>query len=127
MKALGLRTTIYKVADIDAAKKWFEQAFETEPYFVEPFYVGFNIRGYELGLLPEEGSSSTGDSVHSYWGVEDINAAYKELISLGATSYEAPHNVGDGIMVALVRDPWGNLIGLIYNPYSQVPSAAEPH
>ena len=47
---LGLRTAIYKVANIDAAKAWYSKAFQTEPYFDQPFYVGFNIAGYELGL-----------------------------------------------------------------------------
>ena len=51
---LGLRTTIYKVEDLNNAKKWYLKAFGTQPYFDEPFYVGFNIKGYELGLLPEE-------------------------------------------------------------------------
>jgi len=54
-KILGLRTTIYKVSDIAKAQKWYADAFETKPYFDEPFYVGFNIGGYELGLQPEEG------------------------------------------------------------------------
>ena len=53
-KMLGLRTAIYKVDNLDEAKKWYTKAFETEPYFDEPFYVGFSIKGYELGLLPEE-------------------------------------------------------------------------
>ena len=43
---LGLRTTIYKVDDLAKAKEWYAKAFETQPYFDEPFYVGFNIQGY---------------------------------------------------------------------------------
>jgi len=50
---LGLRTTIYKVADITAAKKWYAAAFQTAPYFDEPFYVGFNIAG-KLFPLPKK-------------------------------------------------------------------------
>lgn len=111
---LGLRTTIYKVADLQAAKAWYTQAFEIEPYFDEPFYVGFNISGYELGLQPDE--STTGDNVVTYWGVTDINAQYERLIKIGATAHEAPQNVGGDIMVATVKDTWGNVIGLIYNP-----------
>jgi len=55
---LGLRTAIYKVGDIDKAKDWYAKAFSTEPYFDEPFYVGFNIGGYELGLQPEENQTT---------------------------------------------------------------------
>ena len=39
-KILGLRTTIYKVGDIENAKKWYANVFKTEPYFDQPFYVG---------------------------------------------------------------------------------------
>jgi lactoylglutathione lyase len=115
---LGLRTTIYKVGDLNAAKQWYAKAFKTEPYFDEPFYVGFNIGGYELGLQPEENpTTDKTDSVLSYWGVENIQAEYDHLLSLGATMHEAPTNVGGELMVATLKDPWGNLIGIIYNPY----------
>jgi len=113
---LGLRTTIYKVPDLAKAKVWYTRAFEVEPYFDEPFYVGFNIKGYELGLLPEENNISKGESVLSYWGVDDIQKAYQHLINLGATKHEEPTNVGGELMVATVFDPWQNIIGIIYNP-----------
>ncbi|MCC8409775.1 hypothetical protein LJ707_12620 [Mucilaginibacter sp. UR6-1] len=111
---LGLRTTIYKVADLQAAKEWYIKAFEAEPYFDEPYYIGFNIGGYELGLQPDE--STLGDNVVTYWGVVDINAQFERLTAAGATAYETPQNVGGDIWVATVKDPWGNVIGLIYNP-----------
>ena len=114
---LGLRTTIYKVGDLDAAKKWYAEAFKTEPYFDEPFYVGFNIGGYELGLQPEKNPiTDKPESVLTYWGVEHINAEYNRLLKLGATKHEAPTSVGGELMVASVKDPWGNLLGIIYNP-----------
>ncbi|MEL6675939.1 MAG: VOC family protein [Bacteroidota bacterium] len=115
---LGLRTTIYRVPDLTEAKAWYSKAFDKAPYFDEPFYVGFNIGGYELGLLPEEGEGpqQRGDNVLSYWGVEEIQKVYDHLISLGATEYEAPHSVGGPLMVATVKDPWGNVVGLIFNP-----------
>lgn len=115
-KILGLRTTIYKVADIAKAKKWYEKVFETKPYFDEPFYVGFNIAGYELGLQPEEVADKKSDNVLSYWGVENVEAEYKRFLAEGAKEHEAPQNVGGDIVVAAVKDPWGNVIGLIYNP-----------
>ncbi|HLO56545.1 MAG TPA: VOC family protein [Saprospiraceae bacterium] len=115
---LGLRTTIYKVGGIQKAKKWYAEAFETQPYFDQPFYVGFNIGGYELGLQPEEISNTNkADSVISYWGVDHIQDVYDRLISLGASGNEKPYNVGGEIMTATVKDPFGNIIGLIYNPY----------
>lgn len=117
-KILGLRTTIYKVEDLDAAKKWYAKAFETEPYFDEPFHVGFEIAGYELGLQPEEKSDKPKTAnVETYWGVEDVTSAFDKFISLGATAHEKPQEVGGGIIVATVKDPWKNVIGLIYNPH----------
>ena len=122
MTILGLRTTIYKVDDLNKAKEWYSKAFQTPPYFDEPFYVGFNIGGYELGLLPEEKSSDNKtENVLSYWGVEDIENEYKRLLELGATEYEAPQNVGGEIVVAAAKDPWGNVVGLIYNPEFKLP------
>ena len=115
---LGLRTTIYKVGDIEKARDWYAKAFETKAYFDEPYYVGFNIGGYELGLQPEEGTKGEKiESVVSYWGVDKIQEVYNRLISLGATENEKPYNVGGEIMTATLKDPFGNVIGLIYNPY----------
>ncbi len=112
---LGLRTTIYKVPDLEAAKAWYTQAFGIKPYFDEPFYIGFNIGGYELGLLPEEEPmEERSDNVLSYWGIENIEEAYKKLLAIGASAHEAPNNVGGDLMVATVKDPWGNVVGLIY-------------
>lgn len=116
---LGLRTVGYRVSDLDNAKKWYAEAFKTEPYFDESFYVGFNIGGYELGLQPDE--AVNGDNILAYWGVENIQAEYDWFISLGATQHEAPQNVGGEIMVASVKDLWGNIIGLIYNPHFKLP------
>lgn len=114
---LGLRTTIYKVGDIDKAKAWYTKAFGAEPYFDEPYYVGFNIGGYELGLQPEdEPTSDKVESVVAYWGVEKIQEMYDHLLSLGATENEKPYNVGGEIITATVKDPFGNVIGLIFNP-----------
>lgn len=114
---LGLRTTVYKTNDLTNAKNWYAKAFQTPPYFNEDFYVGFNIGGYELGLLPEtETPPLKTDSVIAYWGVDDINKTYSHLIESGAVAHEKPTNVGGELMVASVIDPWGNVIGIIYNP-----------
>lgn len=117
MKAQGLRTTIYQVPDIAKAKEWYHRAFDTKPYFDEPFYVGFDIAGYELGLTQGDSKSKKTENVFSYWGVENIEEACQDLVSKGATVYEEIANVGDGIKVASLKDPWDNVIGIIYNPH----------
>ncbi len=119
---LGLRTAIYKVGDLARAKAWYAEAFQVEPYFDEEFYVGFNVAGYELGLMREEASgASKTANVLTYWGVEDIDTAVRTFLDLGATAHESPMNVGGDIMVASVKDPWGNVLGLIYNPDFELP------
>lgn len=118
---LGLRTAINKVPDIEKAKQWYTEAFHTAPYFDMPFYVGFNISGYELGLQPGEKIESGTDNVEIYWGVNDVDASYNRLIALGATAHQPPQNVGGEIIVATVKDPWNNIIGIIYNPNFKLP------
>ena len=113
---LGLRTTVYMVNDIEAAKKWYTKAFGIKPYFDEPYYVGYSIRGYELGLMPTQQKNGGSLGVISYWGVEDVEAKYKELISLGATPLNPITEVGGGIKLGVVTDPFGNPLGVIYNP-----------
>jgi catechol 2,3-dioxygenase-like lactoylglutathione lyase family enzyme len=115
---LGLRTAIYFVPDLPQATEWYTRALGIEPYFNEPFYVGFNVGGYELGLHPlVEGKESAEGSVHTYWGVHDVQATFDRLLGMGATAFETPNEVGGGIVVGAVKDPWGNVFGFIYNPH----------
>ena len=113
----GLRTVIYKVADLARARAWYAAAFGVAPYFDEPFYVGFQISGFELGLDPDGSRVGPGEGgTAAYWGVEDLARAHAHFIAAGARAVEAPREVGGGIRVALVADPDGNVIGLIEHP-----------
>ena len=114
----GLRTLGIKVSDLAKAKEWYTTVLGIQPYFDEPFYVGFNVAGYELGLQPEDGVPADGTSGSvTYWGVEDVRTAYQQLLGHGATTLEEPTDVGGDIVVASVKDPWGNSFGIIYNPH----------
>lgn len=119
--SLGLATVIYQVPDLDRAKAWYAQAFGCAPYFDQPFYVGFEIGGYELGLHPDlsEGQPGPGGSV-AYWRVARIATAVEHFIACGAGLVSPATDVGDGIKVARVADPFGNVIGLIENPHFAV-------
>lgn len=124
MEFLGLRTLGYRVPELEKAKLWYEKVLGISPYFDEPFYVGFNVAGYELGLMPTEDAVINGsENILVYWGVQDIQHAYDRLLSLGAAAYEAPTHVGSNIMTAAVKDPWGNIFGLIYNPHFKLDGA----
>jgi predicted enzyme related to lactoylglutathione lyase len=116
----GLRTAIYKVSDLARATDWYSKVLGTPPYFNEPFYVGFNVAGYELGLQPEDFVSEKVATVLTYWGVDDVQQTFQRLITLGASEFEGPTDVGGGIVVAAVQDPWGNIFGIIHNPSFKV-------
>ncbi|MGC9962385.1 MAG: VOC family protein [Acidimicrobiales bacterium] len=108
---LGLRSAMYPAADLEASKAWFSELLGIPPYFDEPFYVGFNVGGYELGLVPETDAEAT-----VYWGVPDAHVALAELVAAGATVHSDVTDVGEGIRVATVREPGGSILGVIENP-----------
>jgi predicted enzyme related to lactoylglutathione lyase len=113
---LGIRTVIYSAPDLARAKEWYSNAFGIEPYYDQPYYVGFNIGGYELGLDPNAANVGPGGST-AYWGVANIAETMEHMKSIGAEIGEAANDVGDGIKVGSVRDPFGNVIGIIENPH----------
>lgn len=120
---LGLRTAIYHAPDINKAKAWYATVLGIQPYFDQPFYVGFNVGGFELGLDPDASSTpSSAAGVIVYWGVEDAQAALDRLVKLGSTKRTDVQDVGGGIKVATVLDPFGNILGVIQNPHFFVQS-----
>jgi len=112
---LGLRTAIYPVADLAAATDWYVQVLGQQPYFYQPFYVGFSVGGFELGLIPADSASTQGPQ--PLWGVADIDEAFQRLVALGASMLDPIVDVGEGIKVAAVTDPFGNRLGIIQNPH----------
>ncbi|MFI9789133.1 VOC family protein [Kitasatospora sp. NPDC051984] len=109
---------IYPAPDLAAAKVWWTSVLGVEPYFDEPFYVGFNVGGYELSLDPN-GDPAAGPV--TYWGVRDADVALKSVVAAGATVRSAVQEVGGGIRVATVVEPTGAVVGLIENPQFVLP------
>jgi predicted enzyme related to lactoylglutathione lyase len=116
---LGLRTCQYHVkpSELKPARNWYAKTLGIEPYFDEPFYVGFNVGGFELGLVPDDRGANQSGSVFSYWGVEKIEPALQRLLENGAKSESAIEDVGAGIKKASVIDPFGNRFSIIENPH----------
>jgi len=82
------------------------------------------VGGYELGLDPDTSSTPGGNAgAVAYWGVADAESAFGRLIELGATKRTAVQEVGEGIRVATVIDPFGNIFGIIENPHFKLPAA----
>lgn len=111
---LGLRTAIYPAADLARAARWYAEVLGRKPYFNEPFYVGFAVGGFELGLVPDGEPGTSGPQ--ALWGVTNADEELARLLKLGATLLEPVTEVGGGIRVAAVKDPFGNRFGIIENP-----------
>lgn len=114
----GPRTVVYSVPDLARAKDWYTEALGVKPYFDEAYYVGFNVGGYELGLNPKGTvAQPVGSGVRVFWGVDNIDEELDRLLGIGAQPHKPVEDIGADVKVASVLDPYGNLIGLIYNPH----------
>jgi predicted enzyme related to lactoylglutathione lyase len=113
---LGLRTAKYSANDLAAARKWYADVLGSEPYFDEPFYVGFNVGGFELGITPDSAArTDRPEAGIAYWGVADAQKTYARLLSKGATEHAPIEDVGGGVRIGSVRDPFGNIFGVVEN------------
>ena len=122
----GLTTVNFWAADLEAAKRWYTELLGIDPYFERPVagstaYVEFRIGDYqhELGLIASryapDGSATGPAGAIVYWHVDDITATFEKLLSMGAKEYEAPSERGVGFITASVVDPFGNILGIMYN------------
>jgi catechol 2,3-dioxygenase-like lactoylglutathione lyase family enzyme len=114
----GLRTVIYPAPDLEGAKRWWSAFLGRPPYFDQPFYVGFEVGGYELGLLP---GADPADGALTYWGVGDVSTAVDAAVAAGAVVHTPASEVGEGIVTATVRTPYDAVVGFIFNPHFRVP------
>lgn len=124
----GLATTTFYADDLAAARKWYGEFLGIDSYFAfpntgEPAYIEFRLGDYEheLGFINAKYSphpkGQPGGAI-AYWHVEDVEATYTRLLALGATSFEPVTARGDsGFVTASVVDPFGNVLGIMYNPH----------
>ena len=117
----GLRTASYPVTNLSEATAWYTRVLGVEPYFNEPFYVGFKVCGFELGLIPDGTPGALGAT--AYWGTPDAEAEFQRLIALGAVADSPITDVGGGIKIGTVIDPYGNQFGLVENPHFDIAKA----
>jgi predicted enzyme related to lactoylglutathione lyase len=122
----GMTTITLFTDDLDAARRWYTDLLGVEPYFERsvdgtPAYLEFRVGDYEheLGILdrrfaPGASADHTSGPV-TYWAVDDVHAAYQRLLALGASSHQPPIERGPGFVTASVVDPFGNLVGVMFN------------
>jgi predicted enzyme related to lactoylglutathione lyase len=124
----GLSTVSFFADDVAAARAWYTELLGTEPYFARPVqgtpaYVEFRIGDYqhELGIIDSRfappGRLDKAAGAVTYWHVDDVQGSYDRLISMGATAYEEPVERGPGFVTASVVDPFGNILGVMYNKH----------
>lgn len=117
MEFLGLRSLIYPTVNMNEAKEWWKSFLGVDPYFDEPFYVGFKVGGYEIGLNP--GAAMEFGPI-TFIGVQSIEEALVLAKENGAFVESGIDEVGDGIKVAQLTSPTGERFGLIFNPHHKV-------
>lgn len=108
----GLRTIIYPVTDFARAKDLFRALLGVDPYVDESYYAGFRDAGQEIGLDPNGHAKGLSGAV-PFWHVSDIRASLGALVIAGAEVLQEVHDVGGGRLIASVKDPDGNMIGLL--------------
>ncbi len=124
----GVATISFYADDVASAKRWYSDLLGLEPYFqrpdaVNPAYVEFRLGDYqhELGIIdrryqPKAAAGGVGGAV-VFWHVDDIEAALARVKEMGATEYEPLIKREAGFITASVIDPFGNILGLMYNPH----------
>jgi predicted enzyme related to lactoylglutathione lyase len=123
----GLTTITYSADDVQEAARWYAALLEVEPYFRKEFagalaYVEFRLGDYsqELGILDRRyvgPTPSTQGGTVAYWAVDDVGAAHERLLSLGATAHSPVTEQGPGFVTASVYDPFGNVVGVMFNQH----------
>jgi predicted enzyme related to lactoylglutathione lyase len=108
----GIRTVIYPVKDLAAAKTLYTKLIGVAPVMDEPYYVGFKVDGQDIGLDPN-GHRQGMTGPLAYWHVDDVNESLQQLLDAGAEVQQAVRDVGGGKLVASVKDADGNAIGLV--------------
>jgi predicted enzyme related to lactoylglutathione lyase len=122
----GLSTVSFFADDLAAAKAWYSELLGVAPYFVRPeagppAYVEFRIGDYqqELGIIDSRYAPHSASPAGAviYWHVDDLKETYARLLAMGAKENEAPVERGAGFVTASVVDPFGNILGIMYNQH----------
>jgi hypothetical protein len=95
------------LSDLDAAKAVYT-AVQGAPHTDQPYYLGYNVEGFEVALAPGDAA----DGAVAYADVEDLDATRETLLAAGATERSAPRQVAPEARVCVLADADGNPIGL---------------
>lgn len=119
----GFATISFWADDLEAARSWYTELLGIEPYFERPGYCEFRLGDLEaeLGLIDRRyapaGSAAGPAGAITYWHVDDLKGALEKVLAMGAKEYQPHTERGAGFVTAAVVDPFGNILGLMYNPH----------
>lgn len=118
----GFATVSYFAADLEAARRWYSELLGIDAYFQMPGYVEFRVGDHqnELGIIgatyaPPAPDGPAGEIIQ--WHVDDLPGSFEKLLSMGATEHQPPTDRSEGFVTASVVDPFGNILGIMYNPH----------
>jgi predicted enzyme related to lactoylglutathione lyase len=124
----GFATVSFFADDMAAAKAWYSELLGIEPYFARPVdgppaYLEYRFGDIEceLGIIdarfaPHSVAEKPAGAV-MYWHVDDLEPTLARLLELGATLNEEITERGPGFITASVVDPFGNILGVMYNEH----------
>ncbi|MFC5825031.1 VOC family protein [Nonomuraea insulae] len=127
----GLTTVVFYSPDFEAAKRWYTDLFGIPPYMDTPAYMEWRVGDYQhefgiihssyagtdLAMTPDPATVGTPAGAMVHWHVDDVPATLDRLVAMGAKRHDPLHDRGAGFITASVIDPWGNILGLMYNPH----------
>jgi predicted enzyme related to lactoylglutathione lyase len=111
----GIKIVLHPASDLAKAKSVYTALLGVEPQADSEYYVGYDVAGQHIGLVPKGGPQQM-DSPVAYWQVADIEAKLAEVTAAGGSVHEPVRNVGGGRLVASFTDPDGNVLGLMQDP-----------
>ena len=118
----GFATVSYFATDVEEARTWYSELLGIDAYFQMPGYIEFRVGDYqnELGIIDAKYAPSTPEGPAGeiiQWHVDDLPGSFEKLLSMGAIEYQPPTDRGEGFVTASVVDPFGNILGIMYNPH----------
>ncbi|TCO55002.1 VOC family protein [Actinocrispum wychmicini] len=118
----GMCTISLFADDLAEAKRWYTELLGVAPYFErDGGYIEFRIgdRQDELGIVDGKYRPHPAGlgGVVTYWAVDDVNAAMERLLEMGAKEHDPIRERGEGFVTASVVDPFGNILGVMYNAH----------
>jgi len=110
---LSLRSVSYEVDDLEKAREWYSDFLDSKPVIEQSGSVTFLVGADRLVLNHvEHPVRNNGTGQIAYWGVSDLKVEYPRILGLGASKHGDITDLRNGYLLAQVKDPFGNTIGL---------------